>query len=120
MPLLTAAIIVCGAMPKPNSPLACRAQVYHGLEGKAHECSVSAMKKARATEANFVKAGALVRTRSHAECFYADDEGSIIFYLPEFMRIQLGAKTSEVVHYDLVDGAVVERAPDAFAKEVGL
>lgn len=118
MPLLTAAIIVCGALPAANSPLVCRAQVYHGLEGKQHECSVAAIRKARSTEASFVKVGALVRTRSHAECFYADDEGAVIFYLPEFMAVQLGASTSTVVEYDVVDGAPVKLAADAFAKEL--
>ena len=118
MPLLTAAIIVCGALPAANSPLVCRAQVYHGLEGKAQECSVAAIRKARKSESAFVKVGALVNTRSHAECFYADDEGSVIFYLPEFMRIQLGASTSTVVEYDFVDGVPVERASDAVAEEL--
>lgn len=118
MPLLTAAIIVCGALPAPNSPLVCRAQVYHGIEGKQQECSVSSIRKARSTEASFVKVGALVRTRSHAECFYAEDEGSIVFYLPEFMAVQLSANSSTVVEYDVVDGAPVMRAPDAFAKEL--
>lgn len=118
MPLLTAAIIVCGALPAVSSPLVCRAQVYHGIEGKQHECSAAASRKARITESSFVKVGALVRTRSHAECFYADDEGSVIFYLPEFMAVQLGADNSTVVEYDVVDGAPVMRAPDAFAKEL--
>lgn len=118
MPLLTAAIIVCGALSAANSPLVCRAQIYHGLEGKAQECSAAAIRKARATEASFVKVGALVNTRSHAECFYADDEGSVIFYLPEFMQVQLGASTSTVVEYDFVDGVPVERASDAVAKEL--
>jgi hypothetical protein len=120
MPLLTAAIIVCGALPQPGAPLACRAQVYHGIEGSQPACSAAALNKARSVEASFIKAGALVRTSSHAECFSSDDEGSIAFYLPEFMRIQLGAKTSAVVHYDVIDGAAVERAPDATAKEIGL
>lgn len=118
MPLLTAAIIVCGALPAASSPLVCRAQVYHGIEGRQYECSVAAIRKARSTEASFVNVGALVRTRSHAECFYADDEGSVIFYLPEFMAVQLGADNSTVVEYDVVDGAPVMRAPDAFAKEL--
>lgn len=118
MPLLTAAIIVCGALPAANSPLVCRAQVYHGIEGMQHECSVAAIRKARSTEASFVKVGALVRTRSHAECFYSSDEGSVIFYLPEFMAVQLGADSSTVVEYDVVDGTPVMRAPDAFAKEL--
>ena len=118
MPLLTAALIVCGSLPAANSPLVCRAQVYHGIEGRQQECSVAATRKARITESNFIKVGALVRTRSHAECFYADDEGSVIFYLPEFMAVQLGADSSTVVEYDVVDGAPVMRAPDAFAKEL--
>lgn len=118
MPLLTAAIIVCGALPAANSPLVCRAQVYHGIEGKQQECSAAAIRKARKTEAAFVKVGALVRTSSHAECVYANDEGSIIFYLPEFMAVQLGADSSTVAEYDVVDGAPVMRAPDAFAKEL--
>lgn len=118
MPFLTAAIIVCGALPAENSPLVCRAQVYHGIEGRQKDCSKSAVRKARSTEASFVKVGSLVRTRSHAECFYADDEGSVIFYLPEFMAVQLGADSSTVAEYDVVDGAPVMRAPDAFAKEI--
>jgi len=118
MPLLTAAIIVCGALPAANSPLVCRAQVYHGIEGKHPQCLSDATRMARDAESNFIKVGALVRTRSHAECFYADDEGSVIFYLPEFMAIQLGADSSTVVEYDVVDGAPVMRAPDAFAKEL--
>lgn len=116
MPLLTAAIIVCGALPAADSPLVCRAQVYHGIEGKQQECSTAAIRKARETEDSFVKVGALARTRSHAECFYADDEGSVIFYLPEFMAVQLGATSSTVVEYDVVDGAPVMRSADAFAK----
>lgn len=120
MPLLTAAIIVCGALPQAGSPLVCRAQVYHNLEGNQQECSKAAAKKARATEASFVKVGALARTRSHAECFYADDEGAVIFYLPEFMQVQLGASTSTVVQYDVVAGVPVERAPDAVVMEASL
>lgn len=118
MPLLTAAIIVCGALPAANSPLVCRAQVYHGIEGRQHECSVAAIRKARSTESAFKSTGSLVRTRAHAECFYSGDEGAIIFYLPEFMAVQLGADSSTVVEYDIVEGAPVMRAPDAFAKEL--
>lgn len=118
MPLLTATIIVCGALPAVNSPLVCRAQVYHGLEGKALECSVAAIRKARSIESGFKSTGSLVRTRAHAECFYVGDEGAIIFYLPEFMQVQLGADSSTVVEYDVVDGAPVIRESDAVAKEL--
>ena len=107
--LLVAAIIVCGALPQENSPLVCRAQVYHGIEGQLADCSLAAIKKARSIEESFVKVGALVRTSSHAECFRSDDEGAVVFYLPEFMQYQLGADSSVVVHYDVIDGAAVKR-----------
>lgn len=111
MPLLTAAIIICGALPQPGSPLACRAQIYHGIVASQSVCVKAATSKARATEANLAKSGQLVRTSSHAECFSADDEGSVVFYLPEFMRVQLGAETTRVVHY---------RVSAATLKEIGL
>ena len=119
MPLLTAAIIVCGALPIKDAPLHCRAQVYHGIHAEQQACSKAASMDAKDAAEEAKKYG-LVRTRSHAECFYAEDEGSIVFYLPEFMRIQLGAQKTNVVHYDVIDGKDVERAPDAKAKEVSL
>jgi hypothetical protein len=118
MPLLTAAIIVCGALPAVNSPLVCRAQVYHNLQGDQRECSAASIRRARASESAFVKVGSLVRTKSHAECFYADDEGSVVFYLPEFMAVQLGADSSTVAEYDVIYGVPVDRASEAIAKGI--
>lgn len=110
--LLAAAIIVCGALPQDNSPLVCRAQVYHGIEGRLTDCSHAALKKARSVEQSFIRVGALVHTQSHAECSYAEDDGSIIFYLTEFMAVQMGADSSRVVEYDVVEGVPVERKAD--------
>jgi hypothetical protein len=107
--LLTAAVIVCGALRQPGAPLACRAQVYHGIYAEQPECAKLSTREAIRLEAAVVQAGELTRTSSHGECFYAADEGSIVFYLPEFMKVHMGAKTSAVVHYDLVDGTPVER-----------
>lgn len=107
--LLTAAIIVCGALREPGSPLACRAQVHHGLYADQPECAKATSQEARRLEQSVVLGGELTRTRSHGECFYAADEGSIVFYLPEFMKVHMGAKTSTVVHYDNVDGVPVLR-----------
>lgn len=109
--LLTAAVIVCGAMREPGAPLACRAQVYHGIYSELMVCSKASIIEAKRLEQAVVMDGQLTRTRSHSECFYAADEGSIIFYLPEFMRVQLGAKTTNVVHYDIIGGEAIERAP---------
>lgn len=118
--LLTAAVIVCGAMRTPDAPLVCRAQVYHGIYAEQPECASLSTREAIRLESNVVKSGQLTRTRSHAECFYAADEGSIVFYLPEFMRIHMGAKSSKVVHYDSVDGQMVERKQPAKIKGVAL
>jgi hypothetical protein len=111
MPLLTAAIIVCGAMHGPGQPLACRAQVFHGIHSEQPICAVRAEKTAKSLQEKFILDGKLTRTRSHGECFYAEDEGSIVFYLPEFMRIEMGAKSVSVVHYDIVGDEAIERAP---------
>lgn len=119
MPLLTAAIIVCGALPSKDYALGCRAQVYHGIQAEQKDCAKAVAEDAKDSEEQSAANG-LVRTSSHAECFYASDEGSIIFYLPEFMQSQLGASTSRVVEYDVVGDSIVERAPDASTREVGL
>lgn len=111
MPLLTAAIIVCGAMRGPDQPLACRAQVFHGIHSEQPICAIRATRVAKRLEAGFIADGQLTRTRSHGECFYASDEGSVVFYLPEFMRIQMGDKSVDVVHYDIVGDEAIERAP---------
>lgn len=118
--LLTAAIIVCGALREPGAPLACRAQVHHGIYADQPECAKATSQEARRLEQSVVLGGELTRTRSHGECFYAADEGSIVFYLPEFMEVHMGAKTSVVVHYDNVDGVPVLRADDAKAKKVAI
>lgn len=118
--LLTAAVIVCGALREPGAPLACRAQVYHGIYAEQPECAKLATKEAIRMESAVVKRGELTRTSSHGECFYAADEGSIVFYLPEFMRVQMSAKSSKVVHYDSVDGQMVERKQSAKIKGVAL
>lgn len=109
--LLTAAVIVCGAFKEPGSPLACRAQVYHGIYAEQPECARLTSQEARRLEQAVVMDGRMTRTRSHGECFYAGDEGSVVFYLPEFMRNYMGAKSVGVVHYDVIDGQAVERAP---------
>lgn len=118
--LLTAAVIVCGAMRETNAPLVCRAQVYHGIYAEQPECARRSVKEAIRLETAIVKDGRLTRTSSHAECFYAADEGSVAFYLPEFMMVQMGAKTTEVVHYDSVDGQMIRRKTAKKIKGVAL
>jgi hypothetical protein len=89
--------------------MACRAQVYHDVPGPQDKCFSAALGQARSIERMFIKSGQLVRTQSHAECFSADNEGSIVFYLPEFMRVSLGADSVSVVDYDVVDGVATQR-----------
>ena len=107
--LLTAVVIVCGAVREPSAPLACRAQVHHGMYAEQPECSTAASREARRLEQSIVADGQLTRTRSHGECVYAADERDIVLYLPEFMKDKFGAKTSAIVHFDNVDGMAVER-----------
>lgn len=116
--LLTAVVIVCGAMPADNAPIVCRAQVHHGIYAEQPECTKASLSDAALMMHNV--RDKLVRTSSHGECFYTADEGSIVFYLPEFMRIHMGAKSSRVVHYDSVDGQMIERKQSAKIKGVAL
>lgn len=116
--LLTAVVIVCGAMPVDNAPLACRAQVHHGIYAEQPECAQASLNEASRLMHNV--RDKLVRTSSHGECFYTADEGSIVYYLPEFMRIHMGARSSSIVHYDQVDGVAVERKQSDKIKGVAL
>lgn len=109
--LLTAAIIICGALREPGAPLACRAQVYHGIYAEQRACEEGSAIEARRLESAIVMDGRMKRTRSHSECFSAADEGDVAFYLPEYMRTRMGAVSTTVIHYDIMDGEAIERAP---------
>lgn len=124
--LLTAIVITCGALKPSPEVLACRAHVYHGAYSEPADCSQNAIELAIEFERNLVAAGELTRTKSHGECVPAADTAEIVDYLPKYMRDNMGAASGSVVHFDLVNGAAVERKPSKavsskkFNKEAGI
>lgn len=107
--LLTAIVITCGALKAPDSILVCRAHVYHGAYAEPATCSQTAQELAVEFERNLVAGGTITRTQSYGECIAAAETDNTITYLPRFMREDMGAVSSKVVHFDLVDGVAVER-----------
>ena len=108
--MLTAIMIACGTLQSVNSPRVCLAQIYYGIESQQQqECSAAAIREARSTEELFVTVGSMARTTSYAECFDSTDEGPVFFYLPQFMAVELGADSSTVLEYDVVNGTPVMR-----------
>lgn len=107
--LLTAIVIACGALKAENSPTACRANVYHGAYNEPAACTQTAQELAIEFESNLVALGTLTRTKSYGECVAAADTDDIVSWLPKFMQQDMGANSTKVVHFDLVDGVAVER-----------
>lgn len=107
--LLTAIVITCGALKQPDAILVCRAHVYHGAYAEPAACSQTAQELAKDFERNLVAGDQITRTQSYGECVAAADTDQTITYLPRFMREDMGAVSSKVVHFDLVDGVAVER-----------
>lgn len=107
--LLTAIVITCGAMKGLDQPLVCRAHVYHGAYAEPAACSQTAQELAMDFERNLVAGGTITRTQSYGECVAAADTEQSVSYLPRFMREDMGAFSSKVIHFDLVDGVAVER-----------
>lgn len=107
--LLTAIAITCGAMKSSSEIMVCRAHVYHGAYAEPAACSQTAQELAMDFERNVVAGGQITRTQSYGECVAAADTDQTVTYLPRFMREDMGARSSTVVHFDLVDGKAVER-----------
>lgn len=107
--LLTAIVITCGAIKGPLEPVACRAQVYHGAYQEPGYCTQTAQDMARTFEMAILADGRMDRTNSYGECVMAADEADVVSYLPQFMRLRMGADSTAVVHYDLRSGVAVER-----------
>lgn len=117
--LLTAIVITCGAMKSSSEILVCRAHVYHGAYAEPAACSQTAQELAMDFERNLVAGGNITRTQSYGECVAAADTDQSITYLPRFMREDMGAVSSKVVHFDLVDGVAVERVSSTKKKVKG-
>lgn len=115
--LLTAIVITCGALKSSSEILACRAHVYHGAYTEPAACSQTAQQLAMDFERNVIAGGNMTRTSSHGECFSAADTDDVVSYLPKFMTQKMGAASTLVVHFDLVDGVAVERTKSAPAKK---
>ena len=111
--LLTAIVITCGALKPSPDVLACRAHVYHGAYSEPAACSQNALELAIEFERTLVATGELTRTKSHGECVPAADTAEVVDYLPKYMAQKMGALSTGVVHFDLVDGVAVERTPSA-------
>lgn len=107
--LLTAIVITCGALKGPDATIACRAHVYHGAYTEPAACSQTAQELAVDFERNLVAVGQMRKTSSYGECVSAADDSDVVSYLPKFMRDKMGASSTRVVHFDLVDGVAVER-----------
>jgi hypothetical protein len=116
--LLTAIVITCGALKAENSPTACRAHVYHGAYNEPAACTQTAQELALEFESNLVALGTLTKTQSYGECVAAADTDNIVSWLPKFMQQEMGANSTRVVHFDLVDGVAVERVEGKPAKKV--
>jgi len=116
--LLTAIVITCGALKAENSPTACRAHVYHGAYNEPAACTQTAQELALEFEGNLVALGTLTKTQSYGECVAAADTDNIVSWLPKFMRQDMGANSTKVVHFDLVDGVAVERGEGKPAKKI--
>ncbi len=115
--LLTAIIITCGAMKGPDTILVCRAQVYHGAYNEPAACSQTAQELAQQFERNLIADGRITRTQSYGECVAAADTDAAVSYLPQYMRDDMGAFSSKVVQFDMVDGVAVERTQGKPAKK---
>lgn len=107
--LLTAIVITCGALKPSPDVLACRAHIYHGAYSEPAACSQNAQALALEFERNLVAAGSLTHTKSYGECVAAADTGVVVNYLPKYMVQKMGAVSTSVIHFDLVDGVAVER-----------
>ena len=115
--LLTAIVITCGALKGPSMPLICRAQIYHGAYTELATCTQTAQELAIEFERNVVAMGSLTRTKSYGECVSAADDADVVDYLPKFMTQTMGAASSVIAHYDLIDGVAVERIQGKPAKK---
>lgn len=116
--LLTAIVITCGALKSSSEIIACRAQVYHGAYAEPAACGQTAQELAIEFERNIVAAGTMTKTSSHGECVSAADTADVTAFLPQFMREKMGAVSTRVVHFDLVDGVAVERKSAPVKKAV--
>ena len=116
--LLTAIVITCGALKGPDTILVCRAHVYHGAYAEPADCSQTAQELALDFEQNLIANGGITRTQSYGECVAAADTDQTVSYLPRFMRHDMGAVSSKVVHFDLIDGVAVERKSAPVKKAV--